>query len=243
MQQTPNLDLELYEPTDNANLEDGYNRSMRKLDQRDGEVSTLIAALNTTVQGYDTRIATAETNAATAATAASEAATAAATADSKATAAGTTAATAAGNAAQALTQLGGVHFEHIHNDDRGTKWQVGAWASNTCVFNAMIIYDETEGHGLLIGEFWAASNNSTGTTAWEAHNVVQLRDWGRDTSEGHEDYGYVRVVNNDWANAATVSRLDANGNLYWTVFTGASSSLPAQEGVTGIVISPVFRRN
>lgn len=235
MQQTPNLDLELYEPTDNANLEDGYNASMRKLDQRDGEISTLISALNTTVNSFDGRITAADA-------AATAAGTAAATADGKATAAGTAAATADGKAAQALTQLGGLHFEHIHNTDAGSKFTVGSWADKTCVFNALVLYDEDEGHGLLIGEFWAESNSSTSTTAWDAHPIVTLRDWGRDTSEGHEDYGYVKVINDTWQAAGTVSRLDANGRLYWTVFDAPGTALAAGEGVTGTVISQVIRK-
>lgn len=80
MQETTNLRLELYEPTDNANLLDGYNASMRKIDQRDGEISTLISGLSSTVTSYDGRITSAQNTA-------TNAATAAATADGKAVAA------------------------------------------------------------------------------------------------------------------------------------------------------------
>lgn len=95
MQQTDNLDLELYEATDNANLLDGYNSSMRKIDTKSGQVDTLISALSTTVTGYDARITAAQT-------AADTADGKAVVADGKAVAAQTDATTAMTNAALAL---------------------------------------------------------------------------------------------------------------------------------------------
>lgn len=107
MQQTDNLDLELYEATDNANLLDGYNASMRKIDQRDGEISTLITALNTTVTGYDGRITAAQSDA-------TQALADAATADGKAVAAQT-------DATKALSDLAGTKITYIDSSDF-TDW-------------------------------------------------------------------------------------------------------------------------
>lgn len=229
MQETTNLGLELYEPTDNANLEDGYNVSMRKLDQRDGEVSTLISALNTTVSSFDGRITNAQSDATSALTIGTEAA--------------ATAGTAATNATQALTQLAGAHFDHIANSDLNAKWTAGNWASGYVAINAFVIYDETTDEGLMMGGFYATSTATTATTAWQSLKIARFTDWVPDNTQGHDDYNDVVVVNNDWAeNASCVSRLDSDGYLYWTPFRTASNVLPANEAVTGSFVFAVKKR-
>ena len=235
MQQTTNLSLELYEATDNANLLDGYNASMRKIDAHEGTQDGLITLAQNTANAAATAATAADARAVTADAKATDATTAAGTAQE-------TASSAATAAASALTQLGGMHIQHIHNDDQGTLWTAGTWASAECSFNAVVLYDEVDGHGILIGEFRAKSNATTPTTAWDPHYVVTLRDWGLDTEEGNDAYGYVRVINDDWYDAGTLSRFNANGQLSWQVFNGASSSLPAGELVTGHIISQVIRR-
>lgn len=110
MQQTDNLDLELYEPTDNANLLDGYNASMRKLDQRDGEVSTLISGLNASVALASQGVELAQTTAENAATAAATADGKAVVADSKAT--------------SAAAALNGNNIKMITNADFSTLFSI-----------------------------------------------------------------------------------------------------------------------
>lgn len=132
MQQTTNLDLELYEATDNANLLDGYNASMRKIDLNAGETSVLISALNVTVQGFDDRISTAQSTAETAATAASTAA---------------TAATAANNA------LNGNKIRIVTNDDMGTLFAIPQNSAGDFVNYPYDIYgtliENTDGTAIL----------------------------------------------------------------------------------------------
>lgn len=235
MQQTTNLHLELYEATDNANLLDGYNASMRIIDSHEGTQDGLI----TLAQNTANSASTAATNAATAAATADTKAVAAQTA---ATGAQTDATSALTNAAQALVQLGGVHIEHIHHTDEGTLWNAGTWASRSCSVNALVLYDEADDHGIMIGEFFATSNATTASTAWSPNYIATFRDWKADTAEGHDAYGYLEIINNAWYNAGKHTRLDSNGRLYWEVFTGASGTLAAGEAVTGIFVTAVTKR-
>lgn len=173
MQQTTNLDLELYEATDNANLLDGYNASMRKIDARDGELATLISGLNATVQQYDGRITTAQQTATGAAATASSAATDAA--DAK-----TDAASALSSATQALADLGGMEFDHITPTDIGVKYVVGGGCNNIEI-SALIIHEKSSARGLIIGHLSGRITQAyaQGTTAWPQISAVVLSDWGR----------------------------------------------------------------
>lgn len=236
MQETTNLDLELYEATDNANLLDGYNASMRKIDAHEGTQDGLITLAQNTANSASTAATNAATAAATADAKATDAATAAATADTKAT-------SALANAAQALAQLGGMHLEHIHYEDENTLWTAGTWASRSCSVNALVLYDEDDNHGIMIAECFAQSNAATPATAWAPNYIATFRDWKTDTSEGHDAYGYFEIINNTWYNVGKHMRLDSQGRLYWEVFTGASSALPAGEAVTGVIVTAVTKRN
>lgn len=172
MQQTDNLDLELYEPTDNANLLDGYNASMRKLDQRDGELSTLITGLNAAVT-----LAQAD---------ATQALADAATADGKAV-------VADGKAVAANTALGGNTIRMITNADFSTLFSIpqgSAGDFTTAPFDiyGLLIENATNG-GLLIlhmqftvtaAALAAAKNN-------EEQPLLTLNGWQGDFTRYNEN--------------------------------------------------------
>lgn len=61
MKYTVNYHLDLYEPTDNANLLDGYNHSMQLIDAALQQFSALIAVQGNAIKAYDTRITQLET--------------------------------------------------------------------------------------------------------------------------------------------------------------------------------------
>lgn len=179
MQQTDNLDLELYEPTDNANLLDGYNASMRKLDQRDGELSTLITGLNAAVT-----LAQAD---------ATQALTDAATADGKAVAAQTAAATADGKAVAANTALGGNSIRMITNADFGTLFSIpqgsaGDFTTSPYDIYGLLIENATMGGLLLLHMQFTVT---AAALAAAKNNVEQplltLNGWQGDFSRYNEN--------------------------------------------------------
>lgn len=61
MKYTDNYHLDLYEPTDNANLLDGYNHSMQLIDSALQQFSALIEVQGNAIKAYDTRITQLET--------------------------------------------------------------------------------------------------------------------------------------------------------------------------------------
>ena len=239
MQQTANLDLELYEATDNANLLDGYNASMRKIDTRDGEISTLISALNTTVTGYDTRITTAQSTADGAATAASNAASAAATADGKAVAAQADATAAQADATAALTALAGQTLEVIGDADKGTKWSTidqSSYIDETkTTLNGVIVETATAAVAILhVGLEWS----STGTVAATATPVIRLRDWEFVSGHG-ELYGvfsYMTVLKDKFHMQAGVNAYDINLNNVTAITADATGKLSC------VIVAHMVRR-
>ena len=236
MQQTTNLNLELYEATDNANLLDGYNSSMRKLDAHEGTQDGLITLAQSTANSASSTANAANATAAEANTRAAGAATAAGNAQTDATQALT-------DATQALTQLGGLHIEHIHQDDKGTKWTQQSWANSSCIFNGLVLYDEEDRHGILIASYKASSTGTTTGDAWQLHSVARLADWTVDTDEGGIVYGFCKVVNDAWGPANTISTIDNDGVIGWQGFNLPSTALPANQTVYGYVIEPVIRRS
>lgn len=61
MKYTDNYHFDLYEPTDNANLLDGYNHTIQMLDGVLQQFSALIATQGNAIKAYDTRITQLET--------------------------------------------------------------------------------------------------------------------------------------------------------------------------------------
>lgn len=110
MQQTTNLGLELYEATDNANLLDGYNASMRKIDVHEGTQDGLITLAQSTANSAMTAAGTADGKAESATSIANAASVAAAAADAKAT--------------TALEALGGDVIEFIDSSDWNTLFEL-----------------------------------------------------------------------------------------------------------------------
>lgn len=186
MQQTDRLGLELYEATDNANLLDGYNASMRALDTRDGEVSVLITAASTAAAAAGTAASSAQTDATAALTAAAAAGTAASAAQTDATA--------------ALTNLGGTRIEFIEETDKGTKWtelSSSYLVSGETNFDAVVFEDTTTGEGIMmahLGFDWS----STVTVSPGIWDVLSLRDWQFVNSGSEEIYlgfGWLDFIN------------------------------------------------
>ena len=237
MQQTTNLGLELYEPTDNANLLDGYNVSMRKIDAHEGTQDGLITLAQSTANNAAMAAATADGKATAAASAASDAATAASTADGKAIAAQTA-------AAQALTQLNNAHFYHLTNADRGNKWTVGSWASNLCEFNAMVVCGEDSGHGILIGQVIASSATSTPAQN-TGYKLLQLSEWTVDTTYGAT---MPRVpgawVSGAWALGETICELNVDElRMVPIAFPTGAEALGAREAFACAFVFPVMRKS
>ena len=239
MQQTTNLDLELYEATDNANLLDGYNSSMRKLDARDGELSTLINGLSATVQLYDGRITTAQQAADSASATAGSAADDAA--DAK-----TDAESALSSATQALADLGGMEFDHITPTDVGVKYVVGAGCNNIEI-SALVIHEKSSERGLIIGHLSGRITQSypQGTTAWPQISAVVLSDWGRqsglaaaagDTIAFIQDLDF-RAGDNT---AQFIFRPTGAIEITWTDTLG--DTLPANTEFCGSFVFPLTRK-
>lgn len=236
--------LDKYEGTDRPNLRDQYNAAMDKIDSQlhtqAGNIASAATAAQTAAQAAATADSKATTAAADASTADSKATSAqatASTADSKATTAGT-------NAAQALSQLNGLHMYYIHNDSKGTNWNPGAWANNTCVFNACILFDEDTQHGMLYGYFLASSNSATPTTAWAIYDILTLTDWKADANEGYNGETRVTVVQYDWADAIVLTKLVNDRVIIQTAATqpGSTNPLQANANVTAVVAFPVVKK-
>lgn len=130
MQETTNLDLELYEATDNANLMDGYNNSMRKIDTHVGTQDGLITLAQNTANTASTAATAA---AADASTALSTATTAASTATSAATAADAAQATADSINAT-LTQFMAQPFADKYETLSGTTSGGNTWSCECHTF-------------------------------------------------------------------------------------------------------------
>lgn len=234
--------LDKYEDTDRPNLRDQYNAAMDKIDTQlhaqdtnIGSQATALATMQGTVASHTTQITTLQTDVATAQSTATSAGTAAA-------AAGTTATTAAGNATQALTQLNNAHFYYIQNDEINSKWSKSTWPTKACSFNAMVVFDDDTEHGLLFGSFYAESNSTTSTNAWQQLGLVTLSDWTIDSQEGHDDYCTVNVINGSWGAGLSIARMTGN-LIYWTPVVGISGTLAAGEAITGQLMFPVKRRS
>lgn len=61
MKYTDNYHLDLYEPTDNANLLDGYNHAMQMIDGIMQQFNALLVTQGNAIKAYDTRITQLET--------------------------------------------------------------------------------------------------------------------------------------------------------------------------------------
>lgn len=238
---TQHYSLDKYEGSDRPNLRDQYNSAMDKIDaelyeqeqDQTSDHATVTAMQETvtnlsrtvndqgvTIVNHGARLNTAEGNITTLQE--------------------TT--TTQGQDIDTLEErVGGIHFYHIQNDQRGDKWNAGAWASKSCSFNAFVIYDETTGHGILFGEFFAQSNATTAPTVWQQLDVVTLSDWTEDSQEGHLDYCACEVVNNDWGPGFSVCRMTGN-RIHWTPVSVGSTTLAAEEGITAVLAFPVTRR-
>lgn len=226
MQQTANLDLELYEATDNANLLDGYNSSMRKIDTRDGEISTLITALGTSVTNLDTRVTTAQSTADGAASAAS-------TADGKAVSAQT-------DATAALTALAGVSLDFIHNTDKGTKWST---ITDTHVDPTKTIFEGivfTAGQESILMAHLGVQWSSSDTVAVGSRAVISLRDWQLVEAGDHEvyeAYGYLDAMQSGRM------LFQAGSNHYEICLNNVKQITGTVLGdLSGVIIAPVIPR-
>lgn len=222
MQQTTNLDLELYEATDNANLLDGYNSSMRKIDARDGELSTLISGLNATVQLYDGRITTAQQTADGAAATAGAASAAATAADGRAT-------TALANAAAALAGLGGAVIHKIGPSELGTEWTLADNAFYNVDFHAVIIeFPSDEIDSFMLGHVQAHLNGTIPATdpAYQDHSIINLANWKRGDNVSEPLFA---PLSGPYPKAARDANmllgLTRNGVLYWTHSDGFTAAL------------------
>lgn len=224
MQQTDRLDLELYEPTDNANLMDGYNASMRKIDQRDGEVSLLITALGTTVQGFDGRITAADAAAAAATQTAGQALAVANDTANELAATDGRARAAQADAQEALTAIGnglggfkirelesGVDFDYI-GTGFGTNWDCN-----------LLLLESTRNpnKSIIIGHVAVFLTNAiTSEAAWTSRNVFRLRDWRNNdnlASWQDDSYSSAAVLNQLW---------------YWALSDDGTISLSHRDAAT-----------
>lgn len=61
MKYTDNYHFDLYEPTDNANLLDGYNHSMQMLDGNLQQLNALLVTQGNAIKAFDSRITALET--------------------------------------------------------------------------------------------------------------------------------------------------------------------------------------
>lgn len=61
MKYTDNYHFDLYEPTDNANLLDGYNHSMQMLDGILQQFNALLVTQGNAIKAFDSRITALET--------------------------------------------------------------------------------------------------------------------------------------------------------------------------------------
>lgn len=61
MKYTDNYHFDLYEPTDNANLLDGYNHSMQMLDGILQQLNALLVTQGNAIKAFDSRITALET--------------------------------------------------------------------------------------------------------------------------------------------------------------------------------------
>lgn len=237
MQQTTNIALELYEATDNANLLDGYNSSMRKIDAHEGTQDGLITLAQSTANSAMSAATAADDNADEAKTEADAAVATANAADAKATTAGT-------NATQALTQLGGSHFYHIKNEDMGTAWLRGSWPTRAIGFNAFIIDDDNNGHGLMYGYVTGSANTDTTVATFQDLQLLSLTDWVADTAEGTASYAAGCWVSGVFAEGETILHMDgANLLMRPIVLPSSGSTIGAQHAFSASFCFPVVRRS
>lgn len=237
MQQTTNLALELYEATDNANLLDGYNASMRKIDAHEGTQDGLITLAQSTANSAMNAATAADDNADEAKTEADAAVATANAADTKAT-------TAGNNANQALIQLSGSHFYHIKNDEMGTAWLRGSWPTRVIAFNAFIIDDDNTGHGLMYGYVTASANTDTAVTSAQDFQLLSLTDWVADTSEGTASYAPGTWVSGSLANGETYLHMDGSSLLMRPAYLQpGTSTIGAQHAFSSSFCFPVRRRS
>lgn len=61
MKYTDNYHFDMYEPTDNANLLDGYNHSMQMLDGTLQQLNALLVTQGNAIKAFDSRITALET--------------------------------------------------------------------------------------------------------------------------------------------------------------------------------------
>ena len=60
MKYTTNYNLNLYEVTDNANLADGYNNSMERIDSLLYQFSSMLTSANVAIETLQTKVASLE---------------------------------------------------------------------------------------------------------------------------------------------------------------------------------------
>lgn len=61
MKYTDNYHFDLYEPTDNANLMDGYNHTVQMIDGVLQQMNALLVTQGNSLKAFDTRLTTLET--------------------------------------------------------------------------------------------------------------------------------------------------------------------------------------
>lgn len=233
--------LDKYEGSDRPNLRDQYNAAMDKIDEElhdQAQSQSTDHALVTALQGTVANLNNTVTNQGV--TIVNHGARLNTVESDVSTLQSTT--TSQGQDIDTLEErVGGVHFYHIQNDQRGSAWNAGTWSSKACSFNAFIVYDEVTGHGMLIGEFFAQSNATTSPNPWQGLDVVTLSDWTADSQEGHLDYCACEVINNDWGAGQSVAQMAGN-RITWTPVNVGSTTLDAEEAITAVVVFPVTRR-
>lgn len=222
MRETTNLHLEIYEPTDNANLEDGYNASMRKIDLRDGEISTLITALNTTVTSFDGRITQAQTDASNASSLAT---------------------TAAADASQALALAEGLEVHRITKEGFGTDWTIAADANidttKRFALEGEILFDPATGKGfaLVHYDWYLRDTIPSPIQAFVHRQLFTLTNWTLDTSvETSRVYGWA----GPWVGDGMMSDI-TDESIGWTTSTTVQNSYSGSNAFFGMAMFRVTR--
>lgn len=168
MQQTTNLALELYEATDNANLLDGYNLSMRKIDNHVGTQDGLITLAQSTANSAITAAGTADGKAESATSIANAASAAAAAADAKAT--------------EALESLGGDVIEFIDSSDWSTLFELAPnsrlnTTDQTKEVHGLKITNTARNETLFVLTLSFYINPITQSDAEKFLNIVKFKDY------------------------------------------------------------------
>lgn len=216
MQQTTNLGLELYEATDNANLLDGYNSSMRKIDAHEGTQDGLITLAQST--------ANSATAAATAADGKADSALdAAAVADGKAV-------SAASAASQALGQLNGVNVQMITTSDFNTWFELpsDSYIDTNFEYEVEGVAFTTETHATLVIYIHGRTRVLASADFDHFHPLFKLKNW-KDT-----EISDTSVASMDQYTFPVELHLSSSNPdvIRFVIYSGGGSFTPPQWGLT-----------